>query len=261
MMTQFFFTVPAGYTGVGVVGEPFRVPVNRDLPAEEQQQRQYQKTPCERMRDKHKGREHHGKVPVVDPADIAASVFHEPGLERAEKQDADHIADPVGQTDENQYALVQQSRAVEYADDSVQAEPGGGNGKRAFPGLQLRILLACRFIIVCKLFLTAHAFQPGREKAARHFCGIHHPDDPQQPVFVFKTLKQFPGIPDSADAVHNGGNQKKSRTVQQLQIMESGNQREFLFRHDNIPFGGNFLYCPEQIPAETVAAIGEDSRK
>ena len=71
-----------------------------DLPSRQQYQGHDKETPGVSIRYKHKWSEHHGIVPVVDPADAAAPVLENPGLEWTEKQYADHIAHTVGEADQ-----------------------------------------------------------------------------------------------------------------------------------------------------------------
>ena len=71
------------------------MPVEGDLPSGHQRDGHGQEAPRIDMLHKEERREHHGIVPVIDPAGAAALVLHEPCLEGTEEQDADNIADEV----------------------------------------------------------------------------------------------------------------------------------------------------------------------
>ena len=75
------------------------------------------------MRDKDERSEHHWEIPIIYSTRGAAFIFHHPRLERAEKQNADHIADGIRQGDKHQNTDVDQSCKIEHTDDSVQCYP------------------------------------------------------------------------------------------------------------------------------------------
>ena len=83
-----------------------------DLPSRQQYQGHDKETPGVSIRYKHKWSEHHGIVPVVDPADAAAPVLENPGLEWTEKQYADHIAYTVSETDQYENIPVDSSGKI-----------------------------------------------------------------------------------------------------------------------------------------------------
>ena len=85
VVTELFRTRCTGQAGVGVDGKPFRESAEGDFPAYKQQERKSKQTPRIQVWDEHQRREHHGIIPVVDPAVAAASVFHKPCLEGTEK--------------------------------------------------------------------------------------------------------------------------------------------------------------------------------
>ena len=77
--------------------------VEGNLPSGKQRNGQQKQAPRIIPLEKEKRSKHHGVVPVVDAAGATALVFQKPALERAEKQDADHVADRVsaGKQDHN----------------------------------------------------------------------------------------------------------------------------------------------------------------
>ena len=93
MGAELFRAVFAVQVFVRRLGEALGSAVERDLPAEQQKHGHSQKRPGIETFDEEKRCEHHRVIPVIDAAGAAAFVLQEPGLERAEKQDADHIAD------------------------------------------------------------------------------------------------------------------------------------------------------------------------
>ena len=148
----------AGEAGVGLFEKALGMQAEGELPNEQQQEGKSQKTPCIQARQKDERGEHHGIIPVVDAAASAAFVLHKPGLEGAEEENADHVADRVEKADEEQNTAVDQMRVIEHADQGVQRDPrqchqSGG---------------ACRFDrghgclggdkVDLKLLLAAHAF-------------------------------------------------------------------------------------------------------
>ncbi len=62
-----------------------------DLPVDQNHQRCKKQTPAEEIPDKKHRSKHHEMAPVVNAAVDTAFVFHDIGLERTEKQDADVI--------------------------------------------------------------------------------------------------------------------------------------------------------------------------
>ena len=95
MSTQFFRAVFALQILIGLFGKPLGVPVECDLPPDQKCNGQSKKAPEITAPDKEQRGKHHCIVPVIDPAYGAAFVLHEPALERAEKQNADHITDRI----------------------------------------------------------------------------------------------------------------------------------------------------------------------
>ncbi len=83
------------------------------------------------MWDEDERSEHHRKIPIIYAAIGAASVFHKPSLEGAEKEDAYHIANAVSEGDEYEYARVNDICEIENSDRAVEGKPSRRNGKRA----------------------------------------------------------------------------------------------------------------------------------
>ena len=111
------------------------------------------------MGDENERCEHHCEIPIIDPAIGAASVFHKPSLKRAEKQYADHIANAVGEGDEDQDARIYDTREIENSDYSVECKPSHGDSEGALPRLKARSAFGCGNEISCELLLTAGAFE------------------------------------------------------------------------------------------------------
>ena len=106
MMAQLFLAVFAHQALIGSVIEPFRIAMIQNFPNGQQNKRHSQKTPGIHMFYINEWGEHHRIVPVIYAASTAALVFQKPRLERAEKQDADHIAYGICQCDQQQNALI-----------------------------------------------------------------------------------------------------------------------------------------------------------
>ena len=112
-MAQLFLTVFAGKASIGMIGKALGVAAQRDLPAHQKQQRHSHQTPCIAFRDKDQRREHHREIPVIDPANGAASIFHDPNLEWAEKQNADHVTYAVKQADQHHDPAVDDTGKIQ----------------------------------------------------------------------------------------------------------------------------------------------------
>ena len=95
MLTKLLFAVRTGKATVGRLAKAFRVSINRNLPANEQQQRQSQQAPRVKPGNKQERRKHHCVIPIINPAGRAAAISHHPRLERTEKQNANQITDRI----------------------------------------------------------------------------------------------------------------------------------------------------------------------
>ena len=119
MLAKFFLAHSAGQGFVSLGGKTLRMEAEGDLPFCQKDQRHQNQTASVVAADEDQGGAHHGKVPVVDAAGTAAAVAHKPGLKGTEPQDADHVADTVGQADQHQDALIDDVHVVEQTDDAV----------------------------------------------------------------------------------------------------------------------------------------------
>lgn len=115
MQAELLTAVLARKAGIGVRGKAFGMEAKGDLPAQKQQDGHTQKRPRIKAWDKHERSKHHGKIPIIDTAIRAASVFHKPRLKRTEKQYADHIANTVSEADQNQYPRIYDLGHIESA--------------------------------------------------------------------------------------------------------------------------------------------------
>ena len=86
VVTQLFFTVFAVKTSICLGRKAFGMSAICDLPSDKQKNSASEKAVGIESRYKNERREHHREVPIVYSAGGTASVFHEPRLERAEKQ-------------------------------------------------------------------------------------------------------------------------------------------------------------------------------
>ena len=107
---------------VGVLGESFRMSVERDLPSYQQGDRKHQQAPRIRLADKEQ-RKHHREIPVVDAARAAAFVFEEPRLERAEEHDAYHVAHRVRSAEQYHDAVIEHAQHVQHSEGAVEHYP------------------------------------------------------------------------------------------------------------------------------------------
>ena len=119
MLAQLFFAHGTGQRLIGLRGPALRMQFISDLPFGQQHQRHKHQAPGIDGRDEDQGSAHHGEVPVVNAAGTAAAVAHHPGLEGTEPQDADHVADTVGQADQDQNSLVQDAHIIQKADETI----------------------------------------------------------------------------------------------------------------------------------------------
>lgn len=234
MVAELFLAVLAVEAGIGGVRESLGAAAQGDLPAEQKQKGQAQQAPGELASDEHEGGEHHGEVPVVDAADGAASVFHEPCLEGTEEKNADHVAHAVGKADKDQDALVDDVQIVEETDGTVERDPHQHNSQRSFPGLQGRLTLPRRLKVSLELLAASHAFQLGREETACHFNGVYGPDDAEQPLILLVAAEEIAGVLDSVDHVDRAGQKQKEGAIDQLDVVEQADRRQFLFRFHSI---------------------------
>ena len=93
MTAKLFLAARAIKAFIGFGREALGVQSVGDLPPQQQRHGASEQAVGIPVWDKNKRREHHRKIPVIDTAGGAAAIFHKPGLERAEEQNTDDIAD------------------------------------------------------------------------------------------------------------------------------------------------------------------------
>jgi hypothetical protein len=113
----------------------------------------------------------HGAAAGAILAGGAAAVMHHPGLEGAEKQDTDDVADSIktGETDHENRA--DHTFPIEEIEHAVQSQPGQQNQKCSAIGITDLLsgdFLAGRAESAGKLFLAAQTFHFGREEPGDH---------------------------------------------------------------------------------------------
>ena len=102
------------------------------LPADEQKQAQGDKALGIWVIHHEQRREHHYIVPVVYPAGIAALVLHQPCLERAEEQDADHVAHRVEDRQQHHDAPIEDALPIQPDEQQVRQRPEDDDRDGAF---------------------------------------------------------------------------------------------------------------------------------
>ena len=170
------------------------------LPLDQQRNGQCQQAPVKQRGDKQERRKHHGIVPVINAAGNTAFVLHKPCLERTEKQNTDHVAHGIGQTDQQENTAVDKAREVQHADDAVEHDPRNGNRREGAPVVPGRGRRGGGLIIFRKLLLTSHALYAGGEETQHH---LHGKNDPYE-----KVQSRMPG--ESVDRMLRNG----AKTVQ-----------------------------------------------
>ena len=99
--------------------ESFRMKICGQLPFNKKDNGKEGKCLCVPAFNKEKRCAHHKEVPVVYAAGSAAAVLHEPGLKRAEEQDADHITNGICKSYDDQNTFIDDSCEKENANGSV----------------------------------------------------------------------------------------------------------------------------------------------
>ena len=219
MAAQLFGAIRAAEVIVCGVREPFGMPVERHLPPNEQRDGQRQQAPGIGLCHEKQGREHHGVVPVVDPARRAALVFQKPALEGTEEQYADHVADGIGAAEQQHDSIVQYPHHVQGAKYGIEADPDQQDQDRGVVVGHDDVRSAGFDVVPGELLLAAGAFKARREEAQDHLHGEHqkqhaHDDGP---------LRQLVGERFAAvDAAHDVGDQqydKQKGSIKQLEIV------------------------------------------
>ena len=116
---KLFFATGTIQTAVRVGCEAFGMHTVGDLPTQKQKQRKSEQGIRIYARKKDKRREHHSEIPIIDSAGRATAILHEPRLERAEKEDADDVADGIGDRDQEENAAVDDVCEIQRADHTV----------------------------------------------------------------------------------------------------------------------------------------------
>ena len=119
MLTKLFLAPRAIKTAVGADRKSLRVELIGYFPSKQENESASEKTVCINVGNKHQGREHHGEIPIVNSAGGTATVFHKPGLKRAEEQNADYIAYRKSKCNENKYATVNDPKEIKRSDEPV----------------------------------------------------------------------------------------------------------------------------------------------
>ena len=203
------------------------------FPKDKQEQGNAEQTPCVEVGQKDQRGKHHGVIPVVNTAGAAAFIFHEPCLEWAEEENADHITDRIEQTDEKQNARIEDIGIIKCADDRVQQKPHSGDGKGAFGRIQFDCFVFGRNEIFSELLLTPHAFIVRGEEAKNHADHKEDPDDTENERSVLAD-SEGRGVPiGTMENIQPRCREQQERAKNQLEIMQCGYSGEayLMFGH------------------------------
>ena len=177
VVAEMLCAVDTAEAGVGILKIALRSEPGTQLPAQKQQQRQCNEHIGKGMAEENQGSEHHDEVPVVDTAAAAALVHHHPALERAEEENADHVAHRIGQGNKNQQAPVNDTAEIQCKNQSIQSDPENNDGKYGPEGAFSQRLFPCiaaGSVILLEVLLTAHALKLGGEEAQEYFQRENH---------------------------------------------------------------------------------------
>ena len=236
--------VPTVEIAVGRLGKALGVLVEGDLPAGQQGHRQHQQAPGVGLAHEEQRREHHGVVPVVDPAGAAALVLQKPALEGTEEQDADHVTDRVGQAQENHNAVIQKTGHVQRAEETVKGDPDQSHQHNRVVVLNVDGGLAGLDVVSGKLLLTSRTLQTGGEEAQNHF---HHEDSPDEAEDHGTALQHGGDLRTAFQTegeIHPQKSEKQRGAVDQPKIVKTAYDGQLWFM-------GSFLQAI--IPSETYA--------
>ena len=92
MLAELFRAIFAGNRVVAAFNEALGVSSVAVFPLDENNERDSEQGPRERMRNKNERGKHHSVIPVIYSAGCAAFVLEYPGLEWAEEENADDVA-------------------------------------------------------------------------------------------------------------------------------------------------------------------------
>jgi len=224
VVAELFLTLAAVQGTVGLFGKPLGVTADGDLPPDQQGQGAGQEAPGVPGGDKDQRGSHHGVVPVINAAGGAALVLHEPGLEGAEEEDADHVAHGVGQAHQQEDACVDDPGEIQAADGPVQGGPGQDDGQGGLPGLQVHPLrrLVPGLVVFPELLLTAHTLQGGGEEPQDHLHDQDQPHHPQKGMDGPDIPEELFRVPDQVGGIDQAGPQEEQGTKDQLSIVLGG---------------------------------------
>ena len=130
LVAQLFLTHCTGKGLVGAFRKEFGMLMHGVFPLDKQNQCKTYKSPGIDVFYKHKGSKHHCIVPVVYTAAAAALILHKPGLERAEEQNADNVANGISKAYKEQYACIYNPCEIQHTDYAVQDKPRSRHSER-----------------------------------------------------------------------------------------------------------------------------------
>ena len=229
MRAEFLRAVPALKIVVRVLGEPLRVPVKCDLPPDEQREGKNEEAPGIELLDKKQRCEHHGVIPVVDPARAAALVLHEPGLERAEEQDAYDVADGVSTGDQDHDPVIKDPQHMERADHTVESDPDQRDQNGRVIVRNDDLCFTGFAIIASELLLAARALNSRREEAADHLRNEHDPNHAQYKGPLLETAGEIHISEQAMNKIVGKQPQKQRGSVDEPHIMIGAYNTEFWF--------------------------------
>ena len=106
-MAELFLTVLALKCAVGILRKSLRVSVKYDFPEDCEEHSHTEEGERIPVRYQHERSEHHSVIPIVYTAAAAAFILHKPGLERAEEENAYHIAYRIEKRNQNEKSCVE----------------------------------------------------------------------------------------------------------------------------------------------------------
>ena len=107
MLAKLFLTIATRQAAIRVFREPFGIETVQQFPLQQEKQGHAENAPTPSVHKENERREHHRIIPIIDTAIGTAFAVQYPCLEGTEEKHANHIADPVRKTDEDEYSLVE----------------------------------------------------------------------------------------------------------------------------------------------------------
>lgn len=153
------------------------------------------------MYDQDERGEHHRIIPVVYTAAAAAFILHKPGLEGAEEENADHIADRVEEGYYDKDTRIDDAGEIEDGYRTVKRDPYKEGDERALRAREIRLVHICRSEVASKLLLTPHTLKARGEEAQDHLRDEEHPDENKKPPIVLECTEH--GIRVSEDCAED----------------------------------------------------------